>query len=557
MTLVSKALVLVLSLTAIACFSGPSSSGPLTDSSGSSGPRSATGGIGLHVTLQGGQTLTALTYSLSNGDPADTLAGTIPLSTGDAGPGLVVVPIVEILPVMAATDYMITLSGVSKGSGPVVTCTGSAGPFAVTAGNQTVESVLVTCTATYSGGSVAINGILQNCPTQSNLIATQPIPNNTSLANTSTIYASAVAPNMASLTYTFSVISGNGALSGQTTLPGNVASSILLTCPAFREADTIEVVSSDQTGAVCPASLTTSAVVVVCGFGTPEPCTGVGTGIEASPDTATGTCPPGSVNSGSLTDSAGNFCCASQRACFNGGAPIGAGIVATPDTATGTCPGGLFNFGLLTDSAGNFCCGDIHPCTTAAMAAAPAANSCVTCQYNSSGICSPTEAQFVQLDIINNVAKGPGPDNAEGSCYACLGESSCLDDTVFDDTGNECEDTIGFTSAGTSAQCEAVISCILASSRGGSDCASPGLGGVYGCYCGGDATCTAGSLASPVTSGVNGACDTEIATALGYPLGDGRDVADTFYDGTRAGGRADSIFNCAAASFCNSCFASP
>src|SRR5580692_5018702 len=82
MTLVSKALVLVLSLTAIACFSGP-----LTDSSGSSGPRSATGGIGLHVTLQGGQTLTALTYSLSNGDPADTLAGTIPLSTGDAGPG--------------------------------------------------------------------------------------------------------------------------------------------------------------------------------------------------------------------------------------------------------------------------------------------------------------------------------------------------------------------------------------------------------------------------------------------------------------------------------------
>jgi hypothetical protein len=262
-------------------------------------------------------------------------------------------------------------------------------------------------------------------------------------------------------------------------------------------------VTSDQTGAVCPASLTTASTRVACG--SVPPCFGVGTDVEATPDTAAGTCPSGTANT--ATDGAGNFCCATQT---------------------------------------------LVPCTTAAMAAAPAANFCVTCQGKSGGVCSPTEAQFVQLDITNKIATAPGPDNEKGSCYLCLTASDCVDGTELNDVGNECEDT-GFSSAGTSAQCEAVITCVLASGTGAAQCANPGLGGIGNCYCGTDANCFAGTAAAPITAGVNSACDTQIAIALGFPLGDGVDIGANFTDPTRAGGRAAQIFNCAQVDNCNTC----
>jgi hypothetical protein len=50
----------------------------------------------------------------------------------------------------------------------------------------------------------------------------------------------------------------------------------------------------------------------------PPPCQGIGTGVEANPDTAQGTCPAGEQNT--LRDGSGNFCCA--KIPFDGGVNV-------------------------------------------------------------------------------------------------------------------------------------------------------------------------------------------------------------------------------------------
>jgi hypothetical protein len=326
---------------AVSCAAGYSTSSP----GGHEGP----GAIGVNLTLQGGQTLTSLTYNLANGTPADALTGTIPLPAGSTSAGTYAAPTFEILPVAAATGYTITLSGSSTGG--TVTCSGaSASPFAVTAGNETIVNVLVTCTTPNVSGSVEVNATLQDCPTVSTLTAINATANTAAPGNTSTIWASAVAPNPASLTYAFAVTEGAGTVSpaSQVTAANDSSSNILFTCPATGETDTIQVVTTDQAGAVCPSSLTTATVTVTC---LPPACQGFGSGVEASPNTAAGACPAGQTNTGTLNDAQGNFCC-SQTPCVG----VGTGTEASPDTAAGICPTGSANTGALTDSLGNFCC---------------------------------------------------------------------------------------------------------------------------------------------------------------------------------------------------------
>jgi hypothetical protein len=177
--------------------------------------------------------------------------------------------------------------------------------------------------------------------------------------------------------------------------------------------------------------------------------------------------------------------------------------------------------------------GSLVPCTTAGQ------TNCVKCQGNASGLCSPTEAQIVQHDIAKGLATAAGPDRA-ASCYACMVANSCVDDTMFTDTGHECEDPISGTT--TAAECSATLSCILQSS-----CAS--AGSVAMCYCGtlSSATCKNNPAA------VNGACDTQIATGLGFATTDGTDNANNLTNTTLASGRADQIILCAINNSCTSC----
>jgi hypothetical protein len=212
--------------------------------------------------------------------------------------------------------------------------------------------------------------------------------------------------------------------------------------------------------------------------------------------------------------------------------------------------------------------GGLAPCTSAEAGL----TDCVSCQGNAAGICTPTEAQFVQYDIDNKLVTAPGSDTSSAdsgagpkspateTCYECLVAWSCIDDTVHGDTGNECEDNSGPYAYGimdngfvsTPAMCEAVLSCILGSGVGATQCAATTTGE---CYCGTDpnTTCASGTFSAPVPAGVNGVCATQIAAGLGFPVGDGADIPVGLATVSRAAGRATQIFTCAISADCANC----
>jgi hypothetical protein len=488
MKLMCKTVMLGLAVTAasaMGCSSGPSTGG----STGSKGGEHA-GEIGLNLTLAGGEVINSLAYTLSNGTAADTLTGTIPLPAVDAGAGPFAVPTFEILPVQSGTGYTISLTGTSTDG--LVTCSGtSAPPFSVTAGAETAVNVLVTCTKANTAGSVEVNSTLQNCPTVGNLTAILATASTTAPGNTSTIFGSAVGPNSAALTYAFSVTSGTGTLSGQTVATGNVSSSVVFTCPGTAETDTITLVAGDQLGAVCPASLTTLTTKVTCGTSAADAGAPDAT-AEAGPE-------------------------AGPEAAADAPADVAPDVAVPPPVA----------------------------CTTAGQ------TGCVRCEGNTSGLCTPTEADFVNYDIANKlITAAPGTvvaDPANG-CYSCLFNNGCIDDNLFNDVGNECEDA-PLAGGTTAAECESIISCILGSGVGTTQCASVA---VSACYCG-TAPVSGTCQGNPAVGPINGACSAQISTGLAFPLTDGTDVTKNFNDTTKAGGRADQIFQCAQSNACSAC----
>ena len=539
MKLMSKAFICGLAVTAATAV-GCSSN--MSKGLGSNpGHEATTGEIGVNLTLANGSTLNGLNFSLTNTVAADDVTGTIPLPTGPLTFPFTV-STYDIIPVVAASGYSIALTGTSSDGS--VTCTGNATGITVTAGNETVVNVLVTCTSTANNGSVEVNATLQSCPTVQ-ATAINATANTTAPGNTSTIFASAAAPNPATLTYAFAVTTGTGSISAPTTVAGNASSSAIFTCPTAAEKDTITITTTDQTGATCGA-LGVATVTVTCGVplvACQNPT--VGTGTEATPDTAAGTCPAGTTNTGTLKDAAGNFCC-SPLPCFG----VGNGVEVTGDTATGACTSGI-NSGTLKDGSGNFCCSALLPCTTAGQ------TGCVQCTGSASttSLCTPTEAQLVAFDIKTGADKAPGAP-ATGSCYQCLNAKGCLDDNVGD-TGAECEDG-AFTDTTTQAQCQSTLSCIL-----GTSCNASALSA---CYCGAatpSGTCTTDTTAvsDPVPASTNpavigGSCDVEISNGLGTAItgiADGIDVLKNLTNATLAAGRANAILACGVAGKCTAC----
>jgi hypothetical protein len=538
--------------TAVGCSSGPSTGG-----SGSTGSKT-TGEVGLKLTLEGGQTLTSLNYALTNAVTADDLSGVITLPTNvlTSGAGPFVVPTFEIVPVQAATGYTITLTGASSAGSPAVTCTGSTGPFAVTAGAETAVSVLVTCVATNTSGSVEVNTTIQNCPTSGSLTAINSTASTVAPNNTSTIFGAAVAPNPATLTYSFSVLSGGGTITPATApqATGVASASVVYTCPATPTVATIQLVTADQAGAVCPASLTTLTTTVTCGA---VPCSGVGTGTEATPDTAAGTCPAGQSNT--LTDSSGNFCCA-QKACFNGATEVGTGVEATPDTAAGTCPAGSLNSGTLQDSAGNFCCSPppaLSPCLTAAAAAAPtaAANNCVTCNQNTNGVCTPTEAVLVGIDIGEGAVTVAGAPPATG-CYVIASNDGCIDSQINSSpqtSGAECGDLgtasftagNGFTGAVNNI-CVAALNCTAGFGQPGfsATCLGTSTATISTCLCGTNNEPAAACQAVASISSLDGPCATLELDGFPASLSSPSTLVGNFTTSTFPSGTANAIAQC-------------
>ncbi len=524
MKLIGKAIALgfaVATASVVACSTGPH------QSTGSNVPPATTddgtGSVGLQYTLPGGEHLSTVTYTLSNG--VNSYNGTINVA-GSSSISFVVGG------VASGGGYSITLSAISDDG--TVTCTGSAGPFSVADRATTTVNVALICTnnTATDAGSVLVNTTTSNCPIWNTIVANPSLALTTAPGNTATLSAAAQAPNPGAITFTWTVVSGTGTISNNVTAvqagDAGATDTATFTCPATGEVDTIQLVVSDgpvPDGGACPTADTTGSVQVTCGT---APCLNptVGTGVEANPNTATGTCPAGSVNSGTLKDANGNFCC-SLPACQG----VGTGVEATPDTAAGTCPAGSTN--TLKDPAGNFCCAPIQPCTAAGQ------TGCVQCQGNSNGVCSATEALLVAQDVKKGLATAAGPDPAS-SCYSCLLNGGCLDDTTFMDTGHECGDL----PAAQQSACSGVISCIL-----GSSCASAA---VSTCYCG-TAPVGGSCQGNPAAGPINGACDTQIAAGLGFPVTDGTDNTKNLTDTTRPAGMADQIFQCAHSNNCAAC----
>ncbi len=188
----------------------------------------------------------------------------------------------------------------------------------------------------------------------------------------------------------------------------------------------------------------------------------------------------------------------------------------------------------------------LAPCTTAGQA------NCVKCEGNETGtganggLCTPTEASFVQKDITGGLATVAGDDPANG-CYSCLFNAGCIDDTAFGDVNHECGDPL---TAGTASECLATESCFISTSCAwGGSLASSAVGT---CYCG-TAPSSGSCNNSAPTGGANGACDTQIATGNGFAVDDGHNNLVNLTNPALASGKADQIFQCALSNSCDMC----
>jgi hypothetical protein len=267
---------------------------------------------------------------------------------------------------------------------------------------------------------------------------------------------------------------------------------------------------------------------------------GAGTNDAAPGDTgaADTAAPDGSGQDASVPDSATVDAGVPDAGTADTGGPdAGARDAGTQDT--GTQDTGTQDTGAPDTGAG------LVPCTTVGQ------TGCVECQGNdmppnATMTCTPTEAAVVQRDIDRGFAKAAGPDGsgskaAATSCYSCLFQGGCLDDTFYGDTAKECEDPLA---GGTSAQCLATLSCIF-----GSSCSSTA---VNTCYCGTSILATT-CKGNPAAGPINGACASEIAAGLGFSTTDGTDVTAHLTDTTLASGKSDQIFQCALSNQCAKC----
>jgi len=189
--------------------------------------------------------------------------------------------------------------------------------------------------------------------------------------------------------------------------------------------------------------------------------------------------------------------------------------------------------------------GGLVPCTTSGQ------TGCVKCEGNETGsgsnggVCTPTEAAFVQFDISKGLATAAGNDPTTG-CYSCLYQYGCIDDTVYGDSDNECGDTL---TSGTPTECLTTLSCVLSTS-----CAEVSAGdyAVVNCYCG--TAPSSGSCNNAAPNGAaNGACSSDIAAGNGFAVDDGHDNLVNLENPALPSGKADQIFQCAISNDCTMC----
>ena len=185
-------------------------------------------------------------------------------------------------------------------------------------------------------------------------------------------------------------------------------------------------------------------------------------------------------------------------------------------------------------------------CTTAAQ------TDCVQCSGNASGVCSATEALIVGLDIAKSQLTGGQVPLTGNSCYACLVNSGCLDDTINQDSDHECGNLPGNVATGSEASetqteaCLATLSCVISSGCQNAEEQNPGAtDGISNCFCGAaEKSTTACGAASQ--SAVNGSCATQEVDGFGATSSTSNStILGEFTTTDTASGMANAIFQCA------------
>jgi hypothetical protein len=296
-------------------------------------------------------------------------------------------------------------------------------------------------------------------------------------------------------------------------------------------------VGSEQPEQVAESSLVDQSSQVV-DQGSPDVATQVDSTIAESGATETGTpLGDGAADAGSDAGVDGSIDSAAVVPDSSGADVLGAG------DATEAGAGGLL------------------PCTAVGQ------TDCVTCPNRTDGVCTATEALFVQIDIDAKAVTAAGPDYAgppdklTGDCYSCLIASSCVDYPLHNIKDRECDDfTAAFTAGNGSAStqdaaCLGALTCMVGPT--GMQCAANPAGDSY-CYCGagGFAGMGPSSCTGTNDTAVNGPCLVPEANGFAYPQNDALDIGNNYTDNTGANpaGIANLILTCAQGNTCTACF---
>jgi len=588
----------------VACSSsgtGPASPTPPPSSS----PSSGSGYLGMQLTLPGGEHFSKVTYDIYNtannlpGSYNISATGTLSFTVGSvpAGSGYFLT--------LSTTSDDGTITCSYPAVDKTVAQVEGTGLSVLNRTTTTVDvNMQCVNNQGLDSGSILVNANTSNCPVWNTIVAnpeniTLPLganvdagPVNSFDAGSTAFYpnqgvpvtavindgqslvlvGSATGPNPGGLMFTWTSSGGtisatNGTLDPNSTDAGSTNQTVF-TCPAAPNPTTTYTVTlSLNDGALpanCDAALTTGTVSVQCV--NPSACGGnpyaLSNGGTCYTNASASTASPVAagndsfgfpyVTTGSVDpNNPGDYCC--SPACADGATLAGDVNLAstTPAqalpftggvySATGTCTGSPVN-GVSTINVSG-CCLPLLPCSApgSTYGSGSGTNNCIKCQGNTSGLCTQTEALFVQRDISAAVATTPGNDPAAG-CYSCLLGKSCLDDNTFSDTNHECGDLGGSgITTGTTAQCISTVSCIL-----GNNCAAAA---VNICYCG---SAPSSSTCNAVGSGnaANGSCDSQIATGTGFAQNDGHDILVNLENPAYAAGMADNIFQCALSNSC-------
>jgi hypothetical protein len=192
--------------------------------------------------------------------------------------------------------------------------------------------------------------------------------------------------------------------------------------------------------------------------------------------------------------------------------------------------------------------GALVPCTASGQ------TNCVSCTNiaANNGVCTPTEAVFVQVDITAGVVTAAGPDSASSGCYQCIVGADCLDSTRVH--VQECGDLAGNFTNGSGASVNAADTCVDAlecmTTAAGAHCENNDNGISY-CYCGPGGGAPTACAANG--SAANGPCFTQEVAGFMFVGTDSSDILTNYTDTSEPSGQANTIIDCAQGNLCMQC----